>query len=123
MASKVENLPFPSPDLPIFTNWHKFFLANAKLQAHAAKAMLRYQIEGVTFLKHRYEEDLKLIDELVASDEFNDAFKVMSGFMKTAVSDYSAEVDKVAAMGSRLASDTAKGIRKVTEEIDTKSAA
>lgn len=122
MASK-ENLPFPSPDMPIFANWHKFLLANAKLQAHATKAMLRYQIESVTFLKHRYEQDLKLMDDLVASDEFNDAFKVMSGFMKTAVSEYSTEVDKVAAMGSRLASDTAKGMRKVTEEIDSKSAA
>ena len=117
MTSKVDFLPFLSPDSPAFANWNKVLFANAKLQAHALKAVLRYQVEGLTFLKHRYEQDLKFIDDLVASDEFNDAFKVMSGFMQNAVSEYSAETGKIATMGSKLASDTAKRVRKAAEEV------
>lgn len=123
MTAKFEFPPLLSSESPAFANWHKFLLANAQLQAHVMKAMLRYQVEGLSFLKHRYERDLEFIDKLVASDEFDDAFKVASGFMQSAMSDYSAEAGKIATIGSELASDTAKRVRKVAEEVAGRSPA
>ena len=68
-------LSMPSP--PIVASGPKFAFAAARLQAHAFKAMMRYQIEALAFLKHRYEEDVKFVNDLVGSNEFNDAFDVV----------------------------------------------
>ena len=73
---------------------------------------MRYQIEMLSFLKHRYEQDLRLVDDLVASDEFNDAFDVVGNFVQIATSEYATEAGKVASIGSKLASETAKCVRK-----------
>jgi hypothetical protein len=96
------------PATPALGNGQKFFLAAARLQANAYQALMRYQIETLGFLKHRFEQDAKLAEDLVASDEFNDAFDIVSNFVENATSDYAAEVGKVASIGSKLASETAK---------------
>jgi hypothetical protein len=75
---------------------------------------MRYQIEALSFIKHRYEQDVKLIDDLVASEVLDDAFDICSGFWQDAMSEYSIEVSKVAAIGSKLASETARRVRKET---------
>ena len=93
----------------------KLFIAAARLHAHAFKAMMRYQIETPSFLKHRYEQDVKLVDDLVASDEFNDAFDVFGNFMQNATSEYATEAGKVASISSKLASETARRVRKEAE--------
>jgi hypothetical protein len=104
------------PPLPFTANAQKYALASARLQAHAFKAAMRYQIEALTFLKHRYEMDVKFVDELVASDELNDAFDVFTTFMQNAATEYAAEASKVASIGSKLASETARRVREETEE-------
>ena len=52
---------------------------------------MQYQIEALKFLKHRYEEDVKLANELVASNEFNDAFDVVTTFLQNAATEYATE--------------------------------
>ena len=69
---------------------------------------MRDQIETLAFLKHRCEQDVKLVDNFVGSGEFNDVFDVFSNFMQNATSDYTAEAGKIAAISSKLASKTAK---------------
>jgi hypothetical protein len=102
--------------LPVVAGGERFLLETARLQAQAFKAAMRYQIEMLSFLKHRYEQDVKLVDDLVSSDEFADAFVVYSDFMRNAAVEYSAEAGKVATIGSRLASEMAKDVRKGAEE-------
>ena len=113
----MQNKPEWTPSaltLPMYASSPQFLLVGTRLQAHAYKAMMRYQIEALSFIKHRYEQDVKLIDDLVASEELDDAFDVCSGFWQDAMSDYAIEVRKVAAIGSELASQTAKRARKET---------
>ena len=102
--------------LQLFTatpaNGQKLFLAAARLQANAYQALMRFQIETLGFLKHRFEQDAKLAEDLVASDEFNDAFDIVSNFVDNATSDFAAKVGKVASICSKLASETAKKVRK-----------
>ena len=87
-----------------------------KLQAHAFKAVMSYQVETSAFLKHRCEQDVKLMDDLAASDQFNDAFDVVSNFVQNATSEYSTEAGKIALLGSRLASETAQRMRKEAKD-------
>jgi hypothetical protein len=115
MQTKTELSPFAMPSLPYIANGQKLFHAASKLQAHAFKAVMSYQVETLAFLKHRCEQDVKLMDDLAASDEFNDAFDVVSNFVQNATAEYSTEVGKIASIGSRLASETAQRIRKEAE--------
>ncbi|TIU29305.1 MAG: hypothetical protein E5W38_21600, partial [Mesorhizobium sp.] len=74
---------FRAPDvLPFVRTAQKFMRATAVLQAHAIRAGLRYQIESASFLKRRFEDDLKLLDKLTGSDEFVDAFDVYVNFVQ-----------------------------------------
>jgi len=102
--------------LPFNANAQKVALTATRLQAHAFTAAMRYQIEALTFLKHRYEMDVKLVDDLLASDELNDAFDVFTTFMQNAATEYANEASKVASIGSRLAAETARRVREEAEE-------
>lgn len=102
------------PDMPVFENAQRYMMANARLQAHLFKAFMSYQIEMLGFLKHRYEQDVKLADNLIASDQLNDSFDVMQTFMQKAANEYAAEAGKIASISSRIASNTAKEVKKET---------
>ncbi|TAM96029.1 MAG: phasin family protein [Rhizobiaceae bacterium] len=106
-----------APAMPFLTNGPKLVFALARLQANAAKSMLRYQIEAFGFLKHRCEENMKLVDALARSDEFGDALEVCGNFCSKAVADYSSEAGKVAEIGSRLATNTAASMRREAKTI------
>lgn len=112
MHAKLELSPVATPSLPYIANGQKLFHAGAHLQAHAFKVLMRYQIETLAFLKHRCEQDMKLMDDLASSDEFNDAFDIVGNFVQNAVSEYSTEAGKFASLGSKLAAETAKRVRE-----------
>ncbi|MES0206971.1 phasin family protein [Mesorhizobium sp. LNHC209A00] len=112
MHTQPEPSPFGTQLLPIAGNGQKFFLAAASLQVHAFKAMMRYNVETLAFLKHRCEQDVKLADDLVTGPEFNDAFDIFAAFLQNATSQYVSEAGKVATLTSRLASETAKRVRE-----------
>lgn len=114
-AKLIETQSIPS--LPFLADGQNAFLATARLQAQAYGAVMRYQIETFNFLRHRFEQDLKLANDLAASGEFNDAFDVTADFMQRATTEYSAEAGKMATLGSRLGSETARQLRKQAEEL------
>ncbi|WP_245464883.1 MULTISPECIES: hypothetical protein [unclassified Mesorhizobium] len=116
---------FRAPDvLPFVRTAQKFMRATAVLQAHAIRAGLRCQIESASFLKRRFEDDLKLLDKLTGSDEFVDAFDVYVNFVQNATSDYANEAGRFASIGAKLASETAGRVRKEAETtIDDMAAA
>jgi hypothetical protein len=109
--------PFPMPTLPFIANGQKLVLSTVRLQAQVFKASMRYQIEALGFLKHRFEQDVKFVDDLAESNEFNDAFDVFATFMQNAATEYATEASKVISIGSKLASETAKRVRKEAEEV------
>ncbi len=113
--------------LPFFESSQKFMLAAMSAQAQACKSVMRYQVEMLNFAKHRIEQDMRFVDDLVASQELNDAFDVVSDFMQNAATEYTRESGKIASIGSKLASETAQRVRKQAsesiEEMATKTVA
>lgn len=103
--------------MPMVSNVQSAMLAYLHLQAQALKSALRYQSEALGFLKHRYEEDMKLFDQLVTTRDLNDALSIYSSFYQTAASEYSQEASKMADIGSEMASETARQVRKETENV------
>ena len=98
--------------LPMTENGQKFFLAAASLQVHAFKAMMRYNVEMLGFLKHRCEQDVRLADDLISGPQFSDAFDIFAAFLQNATSQYVTEAGKVATLTSKVASETARQVRQ-----------
>lgn len=98
-------------------------LAVARLQGQGCKTALRYQIEALVFLKHRFEKDITFLDDLVAAKELDEVLDVYSGFCATLMSDYTNEAGKTLALGSRFAADAARQVRKETGTIAEELAA
>jgi hypothetical protein len=100
-ASVFNSVPFAH------TN-RAFAMAAVHMQAHAFKALIRVQIESLAFVKRRCEQDLKLIDDLIISEKYQNTFGVYGEFCRDAVSEYAAETRKLLSTGSRIVSDSAK---------------
>jgi hypothetical protein len=98
--------------VPSLADSQEFLSQAARLQAQAYRAVMRYQIEMLDFLKHRFERDVKFLDDLAASAELHDTFDVMTNFIQNAATEYAAEAGKVATIGSKLSSETARRLRK-----------
>ena len=114
-AKPTETLPFAGT--AYLPNGQKLISATARLQAQTFRGAMRYQIEMLNFLRHRYEQDVKLVDDLVASDEFNDAFDVVTDFMQNAATEYTSEAGKMASISSKLSSETARRMRRQADEM------
>ena len=99
----------------MMTNGWKFLNAAANFQASTIKATMRCQIETFSFLKHRCEQNAKLIDDLFAGGEFVDVFDVTSNFLQNATSDYAIEASNFARLGSQLTSEMARRVRREAE--------
>ena len=118
MQAHLEPFQFGILSLPTAQNAQnaqKLILAAAFLQAHTFKAMMRYQIETLSFIKHRCEQDVRLAEDLIDGSDFKDAFDVFANFLQNATSQYATEAGKVAALTSKLVSETARRVRKEAE--------
>lgn len=113
-AENIRTDPFAQVT-PFLSNSQKALFSATRLQAQAYKAMMRYQIEILSFVKHRYEEDMRLADEIATAQDLSNAFEICADFWQQAVTEYSDECGKMANLGSRLASDTARQVRKEAE--------
>jgi hypothetical protein len=112
MPWNPEQSSFAMPASPFLATGQKFFEAGIRLQAHGFKAIMQYQIEALSFIKRRCENDVKLMEDLAGSEESKDAFDVVANFTQNAISDYAAEAGRVASIGAKLASETAKRVQK-----------
>jgi hypothetical protein len=114
MHMKIE--PLSTAGMPYFAQGQRLALATARLQAQTFRSAMRFQIEMLGFLKHRFEQDVSFMDDLVASGELNDAFDVVADFMQNAATEYTSEAGKLASIGSKLTSETARQIREQVED-------
>ncbi len=103
--------------MPFLAAGQKMAIAAARLNAQALKSVMWYQIEVLGFMQHRFEQNLKLLDDLIESGEYNDAFDVCSVFVENAACEFNSEAGRMATIGSRLAVETASRVRK---EADTR---
>ena len=118
LPETAERHPAPAASLlPGLAENQKLAFAVVRFQARVMKAALQYQAEALGFLRHRLEQDVKLLDGLVSEDGFADAFDVVGVYMQNAASDYAAEASKVAALGSTYATDAARQVRRQAEEV------
>jgi len=83
-----------------------------KIPTTIAKTLLRYQVEGLSFLQHRFQRDIKLMDDVIAAEKTNDTLDVIGDYWRDAVSDYAKEIGKTLAINARFASDTAGIVRE-----------
>src|SRR5262245_56133706 len=98
--------------VPLMANGQNFFLTMARLQGYAFTSMMRYPIEALGFLRYRYEQDVKLVDDLIATEDTKNALDIYAGFFEKALADYSTEAGKVATLSSELASEAGKRMEK-----------
>jgi hypothetical protein len=106
----------PSMDLFHLAPGQKYALATADLQAQTVRAAMRLQIEMLGFVRNRLKQDIKLVDDLVESDAFNDAFDVVCEFAQNAAMEYTSEAGKMALVWSRITSEAARGFRKQSND-------
>ena len=110
MSHQFESQPSASifNSIPLAHTNRAFAMAAVHMQAHAFKALIRVQIKSLAFVKRRCEQDLKLIDDLIASEKYHNTFGVYGEFCRDAVSEYAAETRKLISISSRIVSETAK---------------
>jgi hypothetical protein len=108
---RVNIEPLSTAGIPYLAQGQRLALATARLQAQTFRSAMRFQIEMLGFLKHRFERDVRFMDDLVASTELNDAFDVVADFMQNAAAEYTSEAGRMASIGSKLTSETAREIR------------
>lgn len=89
----------------------------ARVQASTLKAVFKWQIESLNFLRHRYEQDVRFIDELLAAPEPGEMLSTCYCFTQNALNEYSKEAVKVANHGGRMIIDTAREIRSEAEKV------
>jgi len=90
-----------------------------RLQAGAFKAMLKWQVESLGFLRHRCEQEIRLIDDLLQSPEPADVLSTCSCYFQNALDDYSKEAVKAASYGDggKVATDAAREFRSGAERL------
>lgn len=116
--------PDPSWRFTLFDGWSTLFSLGG-LQAQALEATLRYQVEGLKFLKGRFEQDLRLLNDIQSPDHSTDIFDLWSVFWQNALLDYSREGARIAEIGSSIATKVAKRFHQdekiLAENIATQS--
>lgn len=78
-----------------------------RLQMDALSAVLRYQIEALSFLKNRCEQDLRYLQAIWSPAHVNDSFDLWCSFWQDAFLDYSKEAGRMADIGSSIAAKAA----------------
>ena len=92
---------------PMMNLARQFSVAVGHSQAHSVQALMRVQIELLSFSKHRTQANVKLIDDLIVSEQYQNTFGVYGEFCKDMIAGYISEVGKISNFGSKVLSDAA----------------
>ncbi len=111
----------PAPTiLPMVPSWpealalgggRKAFALGVGMQAQSLKAALRWQAGTLAFLARRGEAAAQFLDDLVADEEFKDAFDIAAAYMQNATLDWISEAERLAALVPQAAAETAAAFR------------
>lgn len=92
--------PFEDPNV---------FFSIGRLQTDPLSTV-RYQIEALSFLKSRCEQELRYLQEIWSPAHVNDSFDLWCSFWQDAFLDYSKEAGRMADIGSSIAAKAAKRV-------------
>jgi hypothetical protein len=95
-------------NMPFAANSQKLVLAAVQAQAQVIRAAMSFQVEALQFLQRRCEMHVKFVDQLVESEQLDDAVEAFAGFVQDAATDYAEGANKVVTLGSKIASETVK---------------
>jgi hypothetical protein len=70
------------PSSQMLMNTENFMMSLARLNGLALQSILRMNVEAMSFVKHRYEQDVKILDALVKCEGINEAMNTYTQFMK-----------------------------------------
>lgn len=98
-------------NFPTFAAAGRLLEDGASFQRQILDTSSRLQIETLGFFLRRYEEQVKLIGNLIGSVEYNDALDAVGDFVRTAKIDYATEASRLATIGSQFAVETANRVR------------
>jgi hypothetical protein len=76
----------------LYSGFEEAVRAAAKVQARAMRSILGRQAQSFGFLKHRYEQQIKLVDNLANSRDLTESFMLYADFSQKAVLDYAGEM-------------------------------
>ncbi|MBA8882097.1 hypothetical protein [Phyllobacterium myrsinacearum] len=92
---------------PVAALVRQFGLATAHTQAHSVQALMRIQIETLSFYRHRTQQNVKLIDDLIVSEKYQNTFGVLGKFCQESIADYVEEMRTMNALGTRVLAQVA----------------
>lgn len=108
--SKTPTMPSMDDFGPQMT---QMMAAMTRMQSHVFDAFMRQNIEMLDFLRARFERDRKLVADISAVEDPQEAARLWQDFWREAMADYSGESTKLAGIMSGVAQDA---VRKVSEE-------
>jgi hypothetical protein len=103
--------PIPS-NRPAIAAAEKLLEAGVGFQVQVLNAASRLQIESFDFLMRRYQQQVRLVGDLVGSAGYNDALDTIGDFVRVAKIDYAGEASNMLMIGSKLASQAAHRMRE-----------
>lgn len=104
---------------PMASNLPKMIQASARMQAQMFNNCMKYNIEVLNFLKHRFEQDMKLVENVTNTDDTGKAFQAYMNFWQSAVREYTDEAGKLAAINSEVAEKIQREANTMREDIAT----
>lgn len=87
------------------------------MQAQSMQALLRWQGEAFSFLARRSEAAAQFLDDLVADEEFKDAFDITAAYMQNAAMDWMGEAGRLATLAPQIASETAAALKEQADAV------
>ncbi|WP_428697590.1 phasin family protein [Stappia sp.] len=102
---------------PFETAYANPLLIAQRMQSEALRATLDWQAGMLDFLRHRIEQDVRLVDRLMHAREPDEVVSTCSEFCSQAFDDYTREAVKAARYGQDVASETSEKVRKDAEDL------
>jgi beta-glucosidase/6-phospho-beta-glucosidase/beta-galactosidase len=104
---------------PMAANLPKMIQASTRMQAQLFNNCMKYNIEVLNFLKHRFEQDMRLVESVTKTEDTGKAFKAYMNFWQSAVREYTDEAGKLAAINNDVASKIEQEAHAITENMST----
>ena len=117
MAPNILPLVPAWPEALALGESRKALALGVKMQAQSLKTMLRWQTEALAFLSRRGEAAARFLDDIVADEEFKDAFDITAAYMQNATMDWMEEAGRLAALAPEIAGEAASAMREQAEAV------
>lgn len=123
MPRRTDPAPYVLPMVPswpealAFGESRKAFAVAVRMQAQSMQALLRWQGESLSFLARRSEAAAQFLDDLVADEEFKDAFDITATYMQNAALDWVGETGRLATLVPQIASEAVTAMKEQADAV------